>query len=119
MKGWLSVCVFLLLATVASAGTIVFTFNGTPVTLTTTADQDTYLQRLLVQENQRRTASEPPRDTLTLEEYVREALVRELASRKQVADTLAIEDFCTNYNAASDPDKAGVRAVGGGNSPCP
>lgn len=103
----------------AQAGTAVFTFGGTPLTLTTDADQDAYLTRLLTKENELRAAASPPRATLTLEEYVRDALVRELASRKQVADTLAIEDFCVSYNAASDPDKTTVRTIGGNNSPCP
>ena len=112
-------CVLLTSGLPVWAGTTVFTFGGSPVTLTTNANQDAYLARLLVKENQARASAVPPRTALTLEQFVRDIFVAELQERKSLADTAETTDFCTSYNAASGANQTTVRTIGGGNNPCP
>ena len=101
------------------AGSAVFTFGGTPLTLTTTAPQDAFLNRLLVKENALRASRVPPAVPLTLEQYMRDIFVTQLQELKRSSDTHETVDFCTAYNALTAPQKAGIMTLGGGNNPCP
>lgn len=115
-------CVLLLLvcsASLAFAGTVTFTFGGTPVTLTTTAAQDAFLTRLLGKENQLRASKVPPQAAISLETFMRNIFTDELQERKTVADTYEETDFCIAFNAASAATRNATIAQYGNNSPCP
>ena len=56
------------------AGTATFTYGGTPVTRTTTPEQDEKIVRLKDKENGNRAQSTPPQAPLTTKKYVEEPL---------------------------------------------
>lgn len=109
----------LVLPQVVWAGSVVFTFTGTPVTLTTNAKQDEKLTRLLNEHNQSRTAAIPPLPPLTLEQYVYNVLVDELKRLNQGAVVIETGDFCTAFQTLSPAQQQQIITVGGNNSPCP
>lgn len=114
MLVWLVACI-----SVTYAGTVQFTFGGTPVTLTTTANQDTFLTRLLTRENAARAARTPPDSPLTLEQYMRDVFMATLQGYKQQADGLEKVDFCTVFPMLTASQRNQITALGGGSSPCP
>ena len=101
------------------AGTVVFTFTGAPVTLTTSAKQDDKLQRLLKEHNAMRAGAVPPQAPLTLEVFVENILVEELKRLSHAATTVESDDFCTVYQTWTQGQKDQVYTLGGNNSPCP
>lgn len=115
----LLVAVLLLSASWAWAGTVVFNFGGTPVTLTTNAKQDDKLQRLLDEHNQGRAGLNPPLPPLPMEQFMYNVLVDELKRLNTNAVVIEGQDFCTVFATLSPAQQQQIITVGGNNSPCP
>lgn len=109
----------LLCPPLAWAGSVVFNFGGTPVTLTTNANQDAKLQRLRDNENQHRASAVPPLAPLTLEQYAQKICADAYKELNQAAVAMESTDYCTQFATFSQADKDVIIAQGGGNSPCP
>jgi hypothetical protein len=101
------------------AGTVTFTFGGNPVTLTTTAGQDTFLARLRVRENAHRAALTPSQSALTLEEYVRDIVVTALGRYRLQAETVDQSDACENFRALTVGQRNTIITTLGDRNPCP
>lgn len=103
----------------AFAGTVTFTFGGSPVTLTTTAGQDTFLADLLIRANAQRALRSPPESPFTLEEYLRDILVATLGDYKRQAERHGQRDACANFAALTGSQRNAIVTTLGGRNPCP
>ena len=108
----------LLLGGIAEAGTVQFSFGGTPVTVTTTAGQDQFLTRLLTRQNAQRAGREPPLPAQTLEEYLRDLFMRGVQGLKEQSDDVARTAACTQWTGLTPGQKATIVGLLG-DTPCP
>ncbi len=120
------ILLLLLLAMPAYAGSIQFTFGGPPTALTTTAAQDTKLQAFVDRFNltydpdqdNNMCAADPDDTCHTIATYL------SARSQDRIDGLMAQEsgeqanEACVSYVALTATDKASIRALLGGKSPC-
>lgn len=101
----------------AHAGSITLNF-GAPLTVTTNADQDAALQRVLASVNADRSAGGLS-TYATVEAWLRDILVSAVKSYQDQAKTMDAGDACATYKALSASAQATIDGVLNGKSPCP
>lgn len=112
-----SLLLLMMMSPVAHAGTITLNF-GAPLTVTTSADQDAALQRMLTRVNAERSAGGFS-TYATIEAWLRDVLVSAVKSYKEQAKTLDAGDACATYKALSASEQATIDGALNGKSPCP
>lgn len=112
------IALLLVVSVEAHAGSIALNF-GTPLTLTTTAAQDTALARVLADVNAEKARQIPPLPPFTLEEFLGYVLNTAVQTYVQQARTRNAADACATYQALVPADQAIVLGKLGGKSPCP
>jgi hypothetical protein len=97
---------------IASAGTVTFDF-GTPLTLSTTPKQDLLLERA------RSDANLQAESRLTMEEFLREALIREIQAAVQSARKANQTTACEKFQTATPEIQAQIMGALDDKNPCP
>ena len=104
------VACFVFLIPLSHAGTIVIDF-GTPLTITTTARQDTFLAALLARANAQGPA-------MTIEQYLRDIFLATLDSYRQQAEVFEKSDACAKFKVLTAAQQSTITTALGGNNPC-
>lgn len=117
IKQFLGILAVLFLVGSAQAGTVVFSFGGSPVTITTVASQDVFLGNLLARENAIRIAGGEV--AISLEQYLRDILVATLSGYRRQADDLDKIDACDRFKVLAQATQNQIKTTLGGFSPCP
>jgi len=97
-------------------GTIAIDF-GAPLTITTTAQQNTFLSRVLVRINNQGAAQVPPLPARTMEQFIRDVVVASIQQYRDVAVQNDTVDAKIAFGNLTQTQQNQIVTLLGGNNP--